>query len=276
MDAWKLIEAIEGPRLSIPVALVLKLGDLRDAAFLQQAVFLSALRRDAGGWFFLSQSGSPDERPTATLFQRLGSWQAALGLSADAQLSIRRRLKKMGLLEESLRGVPARLHYRADPEKYLAFISADTSAPASAIPGNQFPQNPESRFRDPKNQGSEKTASYRNKERKEEREEEKEKRERARGGRDAKFEVDQRGIHHKPLDERDRQAMAAIFKHPHEEVQEAVAQAAAIDDMGRAFPAAVLRILLRKAPPQGVGAPQVPRTTIGMDFSQKKYERQPI
>ncbi len=168
MDAWKVIESIEGPRLSIPTALVGKLGDLRAAAFLQQCAFLSSRSRESDGWFFLSQSGAPDARPGATLFGKLGSWQAALGLTADTQLVLRRRLSALGLLEESLKGIPARLHYRVHPERYLAFLAGE-SPPVSGKPGSQFPENQESGFGETPNQGSGEARSYERTERKEER-----------------------------------------------------------------------------------------------------------
>ncbi len=169
MDPWQVIESIEGPRLSIPIALVAAFGDLRAAAFLQQAAFLSSRARESDGWFFLAQSGATDSRG-ATLFAKLGSWQATLGLSPDSQLAIRRKLRGLGLLEEALRGVPARLHYRVHPQKYLDFLGGELPPPVSGEPGNQFPENSESCFGETQNQGSGKARTYKSTERKEERE----------------------------------------------------------------------------------------------------------
>lgn len=57
------------------------------------------------------------------------------------------------------------------------------------------------------------------------------------------------GIHHKPKDTRDQRALQAIARHHPQAVAAAVAAAADLDDQGRAFPAPVLRHLLRaKAP----------------------------
>lgn len=60
------------------------------------------------------------------------------------------------------------------------------------------------------------------------------------------FEVDQQtGIHHNPANPRDLAALEQIARHGPDEVKQAVRQAAARDDQGRAFPSAVLRILLK-------------------------------
>ncbi|SCC94399.1 hypothetical protein THIX_60457 [Thiomonas sp. X19] len=75
--------------------------------------------------------------------------------------------------------------------------------------------------------------------------------------------------------------MQAISLHPLGAISAAVKAAAAIDDRGRAFPSQVLRYLLRAQPqpqpaaPGGAGV-QVPRTTLGMDFSTKTYAREKI
>lgn len=62
LAAASLVEAIDGPRLAIPVELVRRLGgDLHAAAFLSQAAFLTALtmrrRPDRQGWFDLRKEG---------------------------------------------------------------------------------------------------------------------------------------------------------------------------------------------------------------------------
>jgi len=58
------------------------------------------------------------------------------------------------------------------------------------------------------------------------------------------------GIHHNPGGLRDQRAMLAIWQHPPRAVAEAVQVAAALDDQQRAFPAAVLRHLLRSTTSQ--------------------------
>lgn len=253
IDPWKIVEAIEGPRLSIPVALVLRLGDLRAAAFIQQCAFLSSVCCDADGWFFLQQAGEPDLRPDATLFEKLGSWRAALALSPENQLSIRRKLVGMGLLEEDLRGIPARLHYRVRPQKYLAFL-------AGGPPPNQFPGNPETRFGENRNQGSEKAGTYIEEERKEERELRIKQREHAQpqaavhrpAARDAQpLSGSFLGIAFDPRNRRDVDNLAKIKGFGTDEIARAAARARDLDPMGRALPTATLKILLAK---KGLGA----------------------
>ena len=174
---WKIVEAIEGPRLSIPVSLVAALGDLRVAAFLQQSAFLSSLARESGGWFFLAQSGAADSA-SASLFGKLGSWQAALGISPDSQLAIRRKLISLGLLQEALKGIPARLHYRIDPQKYLNFLGGAVPPQDAEEPGNKFPGFSETGFGETGNLDSGKSRNYRSKERNEESKQERNKKER--------------------------------------------------------------------------------------------------
>ncbi len=160
MDAWQLIEASEGPRLSIPTALVAACGDLQVAAFLQQAAYLSARCRSTDGWFFLPQSGAPAAAPDddkESLFGKLGSWQHMLQIGPDTQVAVRRKLRGLGLLEEKLKGIPARLHYRVDPEKYLSFLSGEE-------PRNKIPRNPETCIPESPKQASGKPRAYRKKE----------------------------------------------------------------------------------------------------------------
>lgn len=70
------------------------------------------------------------------------------------------------------------------------------------------------------------------------------------------LEVDeQNGIHHKPGDARDAQAMARIVTFPQPQVQQAVALAASLDPQGRAFPSQVLRTLLKQQGPTSASPP---------------------
>lgn len=121
LDPDALIAAIDGPRISIPVATIDALG-LQAAAFLSQAAYLSSCSRDTGGWFDLPAEG-PRDPDAKNLFRRLGSWRACLGIPRDAQRQVRRQLLDMGLLEEQRRGVPARMYYRVPSEAYLAYLS---------------------------------------------------------------------------------------------------------------------------------------------------------
>lgn len=153
MDAWDIIEKLDGPRLSIPTALVSACGDLRVAAFIQQAAYLSALCRSTDGWFYLPQVGGPvGASDDESLFHKLGSWQHMLQLGPDAQVAIRRNLRGLGLLQEKLRGIPAKLHYRVDPQKYLSFLCGEVPP--------KIPGNPETCFQEERKQAPRKARDY--------------------------------------------------------------------------------------------------------------------
>lgn len=149
----RVILALEGPRLSIPLGLVRLLdGDLQAGAFLAQAAYLSALvdNPEKEGWFFLAQTGGPwlPDNEKESIFATMGSWESCLGLSPDAQKLVRKKLIVRGLLEERRAGIPARLHYRVDPAKYFDFLAGKPiKTPVSEKPGNKNPGNQESRIR---------------------------------------------------------------------------------------------------------------------------------
>lgn len=120
--AADLILAQDGDVVVIPLALARAIG-LPAAAFLRQAAYLSAIVQKKDGWFFLEQDG-PGDPGGEKIFQRLGSWQHALGIGPRAQATIRQQLMSLGLLEETRKGtVHGKLHYRVDPVKYLNFLA---------------------------------------------------------------------------------------------------------------------------------------------------------
>lgn len=126
-EAATLIQHLDGMRISIPISLIKRLGDLPAAAFLQQAAYLTSMkieREKDGGWFDLPQIGDGMDDGNH-IFERLGSWQSALGLSPDQQLSCRTIIESRapGVLQCKRRGIPARLYYKVDLVKYLRFIS---------------------------------------------------------------------------------------------------------------------------------------------------------
>lgn len=128
--AGDLIRAQDGDVVIVPVTLARALG-LSAAAFLRQAAYLSATVENQEGWFFLEQQG-PGNPAGRSVFERLGSWQATLGLGPDAQGTIRRQLKALGLLEETRKGmVHGKLLYRVDPEGYLNFLASCSRSPGS-------------------------------------------------------------------------------------------------------------------------------------------------
>lgn len=148
----RVILALEGPRLSIPLGLVRRLdGDLQAAAFLSQAAYLSALvaNSEKEGWFFLAQTGGPwlPDNEKESIFATMGSWEFCLGISPDGQKLVRKKLIVLGVLEERRAGIPARLHYRVDPAKYFDFLAGKPiKTPVSEKSGNKNPENQESRI----------------------------------------------------------------------------------------------------------------------------------
>ena len=253
------VRSVEGPRLSIPVAIVRRLGDLAASAFLSQAAYLSSLKGDADYWFSLPQLGEAQanqDAEQASLWAKLGSWEAILGLGQDAQVAARRRIDAAapGLLETRKRGIPAHLEYRVSPSAYLQFL-IDV--------GLQSPGSPDSRIRENRTLESADSGSKRRA-----RAEAIPKsipksptKESARAPARGKsgFVLDPRtGLHHKPGDEADAAAMAAILQYPVVAIEEARLAAAARDDRGRAFPGPVLRILLRSTAGPQRSEPQAP------------------
>lgn len=158
LDHVALVAAIEGPKISVPFCLVIKLeGDFQAAAFLSQAAYLSSLKRKDEGWFDLKKEGDGN-LDEGDIFARYGSWQAMLGLKKDAQTTIRKKLKGLGLLEEKLRGVPARLHYRVDSTAYLSFLAQENCQLAKNR--QQDGDKPASKNAENSQQGGGDSASY--------------------------------------------------------------------------------------------------------------------
>ena len=134
--AADLIKAQDGDVIIIPVVLARALG-LPAAAFYRQAAYLSAVVEDQHGWFFLEQQGAGNPSGK-TIFERLGSWQSAIGIGPDAQVSIRRQLRTLSLLEETRKGmVHGTLLYRADGERYLDFLATCSKPPLSTCKARQ-------------------------------------------------------------------------------------------------------------------------------------------
>ena len=66
------------------------------ALLLSQAVYWDKRTNDAGGWFYKTQQ----------------EWEEETGLSRYEQEGARKKLKAMGILEETKRGVPCKTYYR--------------------------------------------------------------------------------------------------------------------------------------------------------------------
>jgi len=85
-------------------------GSINAALFLSQACYWTT-RGDSEGWFFKKQS----------------EWQDETGLTRREQETARKTLKELGILEESLEGIPAQLFYRVNQAKLKAGLSATPS-----------------------------------------------------------------------------------------------------------------------------------------------------
>lgn len=95
-----------------PIELHLKFVDLgigiTGALFLSQAVRHSANSFCRAGWFEMTGA----------------QWRELTGLTRCKQETVRRTLRDRGLLHESKRGSPARLHYRVDFERLRVLLGA--------------------------------------------------------------------------------------------------------------------------------------------------------
>ena len=94
---------------------------VQGAIFLSQALFLTntptAAKRE--GWFWKEQQGEHD------------SWESETGMSAKQQVTARKQLTQIGVLEEVRKGVPAKTWYRVNAEalaEQLALALSDEGA----------------------------------------------------------------------------------------------------------------------------------------------------
>ncbi|WP_257828731.1 hypothetical protein [Burkholderia glumae] len=122
-----LVTQLLGNREVIPFspALARALGDVEAAVFLCQACYWQALVGD-GDWFYKLRDADRDEagRVKPPVDASRQSWEWETGLSRTRQESARRRLKSLGLLQENLRGVPAKLYYRVNMDRLVDFLLA--------------------------------------------------------------------------------------------------------------------------------------------------------
>lgn len=104
-------------------ALARAIGDPEATLFLCQACYWQSIV-GAGQWFYKLRDAERD--PSGNMLPpgdaRRQSWEWETGLSRTRQESARRRLKTLGLLEEVLQGVPARLHYRVPFDRVAHFL----------------------------------------------------------------------------------------------------------------------------------------------------------
>lgn len=81
-------------------------GSTVAALMLSQAWYWSSRTSDSDGWFYKTQS----------------EWEDETGLSRTEQETARKRLKELKILDEELRGVPARMYYRVNKESVYELL----------------------------------------------------------------------------------------------------------------------------------------------------------
>ena len=90
-------------------------GSIAGAVWLGQLIYWSDGRgKDKNGWIYKTQE----------------EWERETCLSAFEQRSVRKVLKNNGVLEEELRGIPARIYYRLNLLKLAEIVSKPPTNPA--------------------------------------------------------------------------------------------------------------------------------------------------
>ncbi|MBY0576408.1 MAG: hypothetical protein K2P67_07425 [Gallionellaceae bacterium] len=95
------------------------------ALFLCQAAYWQGIK-GAGQWWYKLRDADRDADGAMLVPERPDrqSWEWELGLGRAEQEGARRVLRQAGLLEEELRGVPARRHYRVDLDRLAEFLQS--------------------------------------------------------------------------------------------------------------------------------------------------------
>jgi hypothetical protein len=81
-------------------------GSITAGLMLSQAYYWTPRTRDPDGWFYKTQR----------------EWEDETGLTRCEQETARRRLRDKGLVEERLKGIPARLYFRVNKKEIVAAI----------------------------------------------------------------------------------------------------------------------------------------------------------
>ena len=81
--------------------LISVLGGLKEAAFICQLVYWIGKQRDKEGWIYKTQKQIREET----------------GLTRYEQETVRKNLKKLGILEEKYQGIPRKLYFRVNLAK---------------------------------------------------------------------------------------------------------------------------------------------------------------
>lgn len=85
--------------------------DVKLVLFLSQVWYWSSRTKDKEGWFYKTQD----------------DWEKELGLTPTEQKRVREYLKKIGILEEQLKGLPRKVHFRLNKCKLHDLLKAKAS-----------------------------------------------------------------------------------------------------------------------------------------------------
>lgn len=103
-----------GNVIAVPRAFISITGSTNAALMLAQAVYWTNRYEEAGdqegrdGWFYMTAA----------------DWENQIGLSRREQEGARAKLRSLGLMEEGLRGMPAKLYFRVIPEGVFASLGS--------------------------------------------------------------------------------------------------------------------------------------------------------
>ena len=109
------LSAFDRP-IAFHVAFARITGSVDAGLFLSQAYYWANRTSDPDGWFYKNQE----------------EWTAETYLSRREQEKVRKTLRQLGILEEKLVGVPARLYYRINHQRTLELLEK-SDCPFSAI-----------------------------------------------------------------------------------------------------------------------------------------------
>lgn len=112
--------------IAFPPVLVKVTGSINAALFLSQALYWTRIQN--GKEFYKTRE----------------EWAAETGMSRSEQETARKALVSLGILQESLRGVPATLHYKVNLEKLSELLQTswrETCQPVGGKPTNLMAGN---------------------------------------------------------------------------------------------------------------------------------------
>ncbi len=97
------------------------LGSVTAVIFFGQALYWSD-KNDGGGWFWKTAE----------------DWEKETGLTPDEQASARKNLKKIGVLKEDFRGLPRKLWFSLDLDRFEELVEAKFANDINIVPKCRF------------------------------------------------------------------------------------------------------------------------------------------